>query len=157
MELVDVAYIAGFFDGEGYAGVGFRKSSKNGKRYPRIRASISQQDIRVLQWIASSVGVGQVYSDKKLYGRTRKIMHRYVVQSRRAENFLRLILPFLRVKKAQVEQALSTIAETKVQRPQGHREHGTTTMYWRGCRCEACTAANRRRASDCRRAKRAPS
>ena len=50
-----LAYIAGLFDGEGSVGIYYTKSSKSGKKYPKLMARISNNNPTVLEWIKSPV------------------------------------------------------------------------------------------------------
>jgi len=104
MDEKDLAYIAGFFDGEGTATIRMVKSS-NGKRYPRVEARISQNDREVLDWIAELFGFGQVYA--KPDSRTTNLNHSYQAFHKSGRIFLTAIEPFLKVKKEHVTKILN--------------------------------------------------
>src|SRR5438309_1289519 len=84
MDEKDLAYIAGFFDGEGNATIRMVKGS-NGKRYPRLEARLTQNDRVVLDWIQSHYG-GGVYEKKD--PRTVNIGHALCLSYRKARVFL---------------------------------------------------------------------
>lgn len=94
---VDLAYIAGFFDGEGSAYVCGPYS-----KYPHLRAKIAQNETEVLYWIADLYGFGKIYSKGK------DSSNSYIVFAhRQARLFLTSIEPFLRVKKEHVFNLLN--------------------------------------------------
>jgi hypothetical protein len=115
MERHEVAYIAGFFDGEGSISLCWPKAG-NGKRYLKLRVRIGQNQREVLDWVCSTVGAGSVLTEKKTYGTATKVMHRFVVTDVRAEEFLMTLLPYLRVKRAAAEDALEHVRKARVQR-----------------------------------------
>lgn len=112
MTPLDLGYIAGFFDGEGSVGI-VRPKARNGKRYPKLRARIAQNQRDVLEWISATVGFGCVHTEKRLYGRERKLMHRFVVTDQQAERFLAVIRPYLRVKAVDVDAAVATLRKER--------------------------------------------
>lgn len=102
---LEAAYIAGLFDGEGSVSFAWRKASKNGKRYGKLYARISQNDKAVLDWVKSTLSVGSVQphprADKKTLG------HDFVVAHEAARIFLAVIRPYLRLKGGEVDQKLA--------------------------------------------------
>ena len=96
----DLAYIAGFFDGEGCAYINYPKAHKNGKRYPRLNAKVAQNDRDVLDWIQGLLGCGNVH--KKRTADCYDLVFTY----KSARIFLTAIEPYLRVKKANVTALL---------------------------------------------------
>lgn len=114
MTTEEIAYIAGFFDGEGYVGVIAPKATKNKKRYPRFQASITQLDRGVLDWIASKFGFATgVYTERRAYGRARGPMSRLILRDKRALLLVSTVRPFLIVKAKQVDDALAKFALLK--------------------------------------------
>lgn len=99
----DLAYIAGFFDGEGCATIRMVKGS-NGKRYPRLEARVSQNDRAVLDWIVEQFGCGKVY--EKPDHRTTTMAHDLHMFYRSGRIFLTAIEPYLKVKKNHVTALL---------------------------------------------------
>lgn len=103
MNEFDYAYIAGFFDGEGDAGIRHVKATKNGERYPRLQVRLTQNDRAVLEWIQSEFG-GSVYEKSDI--RTVNMNHALSMSHRKARIFLTAIEPYLRVKKDKVSALL---------------------------------------------------
>lgn len=95
-------YLAGYFDGEGTATTRMVKSSKNGKRYKRLEARITQKDPATLHWIRDELGYGRVQSCHH----KDKICFEYCVYYAQARKFLLQLHPYLRGKSLQVENAL---------------------------------------------------
>jgi hypothetical protein len=96
----ETAYIAGFFDGEGWITVkNFRAG--NGRRHIFLEAGIAQNDQVVLFWIASKLG-GRVKQWKQ-----RKCSYWTVTTQAEQLVFLTSVLPYVRVKRAKVEAALA--------------------------------------------------
>ena len=103
---LDLAYIAGFFDGEGSVTI-----HENCKPSPRgispnhtLQVSLGNTDPRVLEWIKSLFGGGISYR------RVEKANHRHVAQwtlrAASALPFLVAIRPYLRMKGEQVDVAI---------------------------------------------------
>lgn len=58
---IELAWAAGFFDGEGYIAFRLNNANKNGKYYRRIEIQIGQIDTFVLERFARAVDCGTVY------------------------------------------------------------------------------------------------
>ncbi|KKU79712.1 MAG: hypothetical protein UY05_C0023G0004 [Candidatus Peregrinibacteria bacterium GW2011_GWA2_47_7] len=56
MKNVDIAYIAGFFDGEGDVGIYPYRATKNGKYYPKLTARIHNTHQESLEWVKKRPG-----------------------------------------------------------------------------------------------------
>lgn len=124
MDNVTKAYIAGFFDGEGSVSFVWRTASKNGKKYGKLYARISQNDRRVLDWICRLTGSGSVHARRR--GNPKhKIQHEYVLAYEAARKFLAMILPFLRVKAKAVKEKLKM--DAKFCRRQGRWDSAPAT------------------------------
>lgn len=104
MDEYDLAYVAGFFDGEGSATIRMVKATKNGKRYPRLEARITQNTVEVLEWIRDSFGFGGVYAkaDKRAINECWDLRFSH----KSARLFLTAIEPHLRIKRAHVTSLL---------------------------------------------------
>lgn len=102
MEDTTRAYIAGLFDGEGYAGREVYKATKNGRKYARLRAVITNTDEDVIAWLLNFLGYGSIIVDR----RNPRVCYRYQVQGSKAREFLMTIRPWLRIKAGTVDGLL---------------------------------------------------
>lgn len=105
-----LAYIAGFFDGDGSVTFILIKSSNDKKRRGRLTSRISQNDRVVLDWIQTITGVGSVHPRKREL--RWKLQHDYVVAYEAARYFLCSIFPYLIVKQERVREKLWLDRET---------------------------------------------
>jgi hypothetical protein len=102
MKVSELSYIAGFFDGEGSVWV---KNSNGHNRY--LSCNFTQKRIRVLWYIRNIFGVkGGLYTRHYKKWNTDCSMLEYWGDN--ARKVLTQILPYLRVKKYEVEQALKS-------------------------------------------------
>ncbi len=108
MTKLQLAWVAGFFDGEGYIGV---HKTKNGRGYNSrtIHVAITQKDRTPLDWIKQHFGFGNV-SRNKLSG-----CYYWSCYSRFAQTFGKKILPYLKTKHkiAQTKNTLKVAATMK--------------------------------------------
>jgi len=106
----ELAWAAGFFDGEGYVGSTLRFNGT--KRYRRIDVQITQIDAEVLERFRDAVGVGKVYGP---YHSKRRInpMWKYGVGSvHDVMHVLDLLRPYLcSIKTKQAEEAVRTFLD----------------------------------------------
>jgi len=107
MKRTDLAYIAGIVDGEGYIGItadGKRRRAKHGKDNLRLRVTVTNTNEWLCQYLKFSFGGGKVLL------RTQSPNHRpcwqWQVDYGKAADFLKLILPYLHLKKPQAELAI---------------------------------------------------
>ena len=103
----DRAYIAGLFDGEGSVSFTFKKAAKNGKRYGKIYARISNTNKAVLDWVKVTSGLGYVVGKGVAQREGHKPCYDFVVAYEQARKFLVLIRPYLRIKGITVDEKLS--------------------------------------------------
>jgi intein/homing endonuclease len=109
LEDVERAYIAGLFDGEGCPSVVYAQYKKNGRVYGscKVILVISNQDKQVLKQVRLLFGKGGIYSqDKKGYNNEKRQKTSYDFRlSKPSEiiEFAELIRPYVRVKKADLE------------------------------------------------------
>lgn len=92
MRKTDIAYAAGFFDGEGSVYITLQKD-----KYVRIEAAVSQKPLAVLYWFEKVFG-GKTYTPKGYAGQWKK-------NGAEAVEFLSLIEPFLIVKQVDYVEA----------------------------------------------------
>lgn len=98
----DLAYIAGFWEGEGYAGV------HNGKDRQRLTVGITNTNRSVLLWIKEKFDTGyiKIKSRGKRANPNWKIVYDWIVRDGNAMNFLKMIYPYLRFRKEQVKSLI---------------------------------------------------
>lgn len=124
----ELAYIAGFFDGEGSITI-----NENGKPSPRgknpnhtLQVSIGNTDPRVLIWLHEEFGGFLTYR-KQVSPRHRKVAQ-WGVRARLALPFLEAIRPFIRMKRDQVDVA---IAFQKTKKMHGAKLVPIEQIEWR--------------------------
>ena len=99
--------MAGLFDGEGHVRMTYPKA-RNGQRYPRLYCQITGTDRRVLDWARDAIKAGSV--QEKYDHRVEEGHHQaydWMLSYRKAEKFLRMIQPHLRIKEKEVAAALA--------------------------------------------------
>lgn len=97
----DVAWAAGFFDGEGYVGL-----VKGNGSYRRLQASVAQVDKRPLDKFLSAVGVGEVRGPYGPYSTTRQPYWQYMVHGSGVRVLYELLAPFLSLKQDRFKAAI---------------------------------------------------
>ncbi len=98
MKRTDLAYTAGIIDGEGWICI---------KRTPRayqITVGVGNTNEWLINWLQFSFG-GGVYPRTGLADNQKPQWH-WNLSTRQAGNFLKLILPYLRIKRPQAELAI---------------------------------------------------
>jgi hypothetical protein len=134
MKSVDRAYLAGIIDGDGSISLSFRATSttKSGRpnRSPELMIQVGMTNEAVIRWIHETTQLGSVNSFQPKYHRSR-LVWTWKVYTRQAEALLRLVLPFLKVKRAQALLALESrvgiirgkkLGEAEVSRRHRYRE-----------------------------------
>lgn len=111
MELTEIAYVAGLFDGEGHCRVVAAKASKNGVRYYRAHAAIYNTDRRCLDHTKEVLGFGWVGLNSRASthkaSSAKKDCYKWAVSNQRCIEFLKLIRPFVKVKGKQIDAVLA--------------------------------------------------
>jgi len=102
MEDIELAYLAGFIDGEGHIAIGVNRS-KNGKRRWYLRFACHQVNPEPLFLLRDCFG-GSIQRTERT-GNQRTIFE-WVASSRDAEAAIRAMTPFLRVKREEAKLAL---------------------------------------------------
>ena len=108
----EIAYLAGFFDGEGciwLARWNYLKAD-----YYSLRSELDNTFPEPL-YLARRIFGGKVRLTKQRGNRNP--VHKWVVGSRKAETFLRVLLPYLIIKKAEATLALELPALRRVKSP----------------------------------------
>ena len=109
----DLSYLAGFFDGDGC--INISKSHPKHSKSPRhvLQVILAQANRPFLQMWAERTGIGKLYqfkSQTKL--NNRQEMWHWRMTGQQAEDLLRLLMPFLLIKRAQADIAIE-FRETK--------------------------------------------
>lgn len=91
-----LAYTAGIIDGEGCIGIN-RGRRKGECIYHSLKIECAVTDRGVIEWLHRTFG-GSTYFGKRP---NRKPYYRWLISSKEGESFLRLIYPFLRIKRNQ--------------------------------------------------------
>ncbi len=99
----DLAWAAGIVDGEGYIGT-YLAHTRTGSCYV-LKLTVVNTDIRMLERFKLIFGVGSI-SSKKVYASNHKPRWDYYVSSKKAQQVLELIQPYLVAKADQAELAL---------------------------------------------------
>ncbi len=105
----DLAYTAGIIDGEGNIGIYPNTShlTKAGKTVHRMRVRVTNTDEWLIHWLKENYGGSIGVVDRgTLYGRNWKPAWWWTLSCNPALRFLKLILPYLRLKKPQAELAV---------------------------------------------------
>jgi len=118
---LDLAYVAGLADGEGWFTLIKRKQKTKGKLYINYfpQFGICNNNREVLEWVKVTVGLGGVY--KKSRKGNRKQGWQYISSCLGAVEFTNLLFPFLKIKRLQAEILI------KFQQTRGIRE-----PFWQG-------------------------
>lgn len=90
-------YLAGYFDGEGCVSV-----QKATKKYPYLQVQVASGDKEIIEKYFEVFG-GHLYKEK---GGTNRQLYRWTIGGAKAQEVLKILLPFLFAKKAQAELAL---------------------------------------------------
>lgn len=101
MKKTDLAYVAGIIDGEGHIGLHCRNDRK--LRY-RLRVSVSNTNEWLIQWLHFNFE-GYVYEVIMKNPKWKK-QWKWSLSSNMAMEFLKLVYPYLRIKKPQAEIAI---------------------------------------------------
>lgn len=122
----DLAYIAGFFDGEGCVTISKQTERPNAKRQNgrsrfALQVSLTQKSRDTLDWVSLLFGGRVGFHQAKTI---KFLCYRWTLTKKKDQQiFLRAILPFLRLKKAQAEYALQYL-ETVRDTNEGSRPVG---------------------------------
>ena len=115
MEELEVAYIAGIFDGEGSVDYAQRMEKKKKTRPTayltwRIRCEVSMTNKDVMEWIHKKVGVGSLNLNIKNKSPSSKPhwkdQWRWRCTHRDALKFAKMIIPYAKVKKEKLQQII---------------------------------------------------
>lgn len=100
---INNAYLAGFIDGEGTITLSRRNKGKN----RQLAITISNNELKILEWIKSLTNVGTIVS-KKIYSKKHNQSYTYHVFNRQALSLIKQLIPHLKsYKKKRAEFILS--------------------------------------------------
>jgi len=124
MDDVTLAYAAGFLDGEGTITANYRVSPKTATPALHYRVMVFNTNREILEWFRDTFG-----GRTSLYGSPRHEHHKQVyswwVSSQEAASVLRLLLPYLRIKRRQAELVLQ-MADLRYEYVKGKRGRQVT-------------------------------
>lgn len=104
MKNTDLAYVAGIIDGEGSIGIAIHKSPSCKRGYTlELCVQVTSSDDWLCQWLRFGFG-GSLNHHLNIHGTP---MTHWTIVARKAAEFLRLILPYLMIKKPQAEIAIN--------------------------------------------------
>ena len=115
MEELEVAYIAGIFDGEGSVDYTQRMEKKKETRPRayltwRIRCEVSMTNKDVMEWIHKRIGIGTLNINIKNRAPTSKPhwkdQWRWRCTHRDALKFAKMIIPYAKVKREKLQQII---------------------------------------------------
>ena len=112
MKDTDLAYLAGVIDSDGCIGVRYRRYGPTQRDYFYPMVDIKQVSPEACL-LARELG-GHIEYIKKAIAPNRRRLYRWEASSRTAASVLRLLLPYLRIKR---EQALNAIALSDARPP----------------------------------------
>ena len=101
---MDIAYAAGLFDGEGCVHIQRKKSAT--RSHYELFAAINMTDPRAVRQLHATFG-GHFKSRRPTLRSTHRPLHGWTITTQKAADFLTAILPYLIVKKEEVEVALA--------------------------------------------------
>ena len=106
MKKTDLAYVAGIVDGEGYISIVRNKC----KPQTLLQVGVGNTNQWLIEWLHFSFG-GCLSSHEE--GGNCKTTWKWVISSKKASEFLKLILPYLKMKRSQAELALQFQSERR--------------------------------------------
>lgn len=122
----DIAYIAGLIDGEGYIGIkrdkGYRCQERQTPGF-HARLQIRMVDEEAIKFIAESLG-GWYYKEKPNCAQGRPL-YCYQASDKRAEEIIRTISPYLKVKK----ESANTVLQFRALQSEGVKHRTKITGF----------------------------
>jgi len=103
MKKTDLAYTAGIMDGEGSIGIARRKSKSCKRGYTlELCVQVTSSDEWLCTWLKFAFGSSLSHSINS----AGNPMWHWILGARKAADFLKLILPYLKLKRPQAELAI---------------------------------------------------
>jgi intein/homing endonuclease len=109
----DIAYIAGFWEGEGSAGI-----YHHGEGKYRLNVCITNTNKPVLEWIKNKVGHGWIFKRRQSNANW-KIRYDWLLGDYKAYYFLKSIQPFLKFRKKEVDALINN--QLSIHFPRGEK------------------------------------
>lgn len=100
----ELIYLAGFLDGEGSIMIGRQIKPKQKSPYFNLRITIVNTNEKVMNWI-QNITRGTIVNRRINHPKWKKIIT-WRIRERKAENLLKILLPYLIVKKQQAKLGL---------------------------------------------------
>lgn len=107
--VIDIAWAAGFIDGEGHIKFQWKKTNSKLGGNGRLAFDVAQVDIRPLEKLKSIFG-GKIYGPYK-YGTNKQYYYKWYLGGQSAKKALSSLMPYFLVKKEQSEKALVAFEE----------------------------------------------
>ena len=102
---IDLAYLTGFIDGEGFIAINSSWPRKCRDRHYNLRVGAINTKREILDWIKVEFG-GYVYQRKVKDVKKHKIAYAWYLDAKKAEELLKDVYPYLKVKRLQAEVAM---------------------------------------------------
>jgi len=99
MKKEDLFYLAGLFDGEG--SIYITQTHKRKKIYHNLTVRLTSTNKEILDWCKEIIDLGTIQIRKKIDNR--KQAYDWSLKGRQAEKLLKILHPYLRIKKKQAE------------------------------------------------------
>lgn len=97
---LELAWAAGFWDGEGCTGI--KREKKNGKEYHYLKAQLNNTSEQTVRRFAAAVGIGHVYGPYQYKSRHRnKPYWRWQANNSEGHKAIQLLLPYMSDEKRQ--------------------------------------------------------
>lgn len=107
VDKIELAYIAGLFDGEGHIFIEARKSKNKGKTVVHnLCIGITNTYKEVIDWIYEEFGATRSVRSRWKDHPNWKTCYFWTTSAKKAGEFLKLIYPYLRIKKEQARLAI---------------------------------------------------
>lgn len=116
---IRLAYAAGLIDGEGYIGIEkiVRLERKGQPTRYYLRVTVTQKDGKVMDWLYGNFG-GKIHKGNNHNQVTDNWIYWWRIENSPASDFLKQILPFLKIKRNQAEIAIRFQSRMKLKSKQ---------------------------------------
>lgn len=103
--VAELAYLAGIIDGEGSVYIGnFSSNPKTGTKYYQTNIEVTNTDLQLMDWLLNTFGGrNYTYTAKQTPHNSRRTSYRWIATGERVTHLCELLLPYVIVKKPQIE------------------------------------------------------